>query len=336
MTEATSSVDGQAADVVSEQLIVLPGGSGYLGGRIAQSLLGAGHRLRVVSRTVRDGPDANPRRSGHALDWRQPEAIDSVLKGADAVVLLAAANEIDAARDPVAANEATSSQCLAWLQAAVRCKVRRFVYLSTIHVYGPDASKVLREDSPLRPVHPYATTHAAAELFVAAAHRRGDIDATILRLSNAFGAPADAQVDRWSLLLNDLARQAVIDGRLRLKTPGLQARDFIGIDVVAQAVAWALRQAMNAAPEAAIYNLGSGRSATVLEMTERLQQRCLDVLGFKPPIERPPAPVGAQSERFALDVTRLRSAGFLAETDVDAEIDALLRFCAEHRDHLLR
>ena len=56
---------------------------------------------------------------------------------------------------------------------------------------------------------PYAITHRAAEDFTLMFASRGKLDARVVRLSNAFGAPAHGSVDRWTLLVNDLCRQAV-------------------------------------------------------------------------------------------------------------------------------
>lgn len=314
--------------------IVLVGGGGYLGGRIAERLSADRQEVVVTSRGSRAWPCAVHRVNVIKVETLSPIQLAQVLEGAQTVVLLAAANEILAARDPVAANEATSSLCLAWLEAAARAGVDHFIHFSTVHVYGRQAPGAIDEGRPLRPTHPYATTHAAAELFVQAAHRRGDLKATILRLSNAFGAPLDPGVDRWSLLLNDLARQAVLQQRLRLLSPGLQARDFIGLGVVAEAVTWLTDRPAPSEDEAMVYNLGSGRSMTVLEAAQALQSRCRQRLGYEPPIERPASPAGATPENWQLDVGRLHAAGFTAETDFEGELDRLLDFCRQHRERL--
>jgi UDP-glucose 4-epimerase len=268
------------------------------------------------------------------VDWRDARQVDRALTGADALVMLAAANEIDAASNPVPAAEATATQCLAWLESAKRCGLQRVVYFSTIHVYGRIDGECVNEERPTRPAHPYASTHLAAEVYVQTAHRIGPMASTIFRLSNAFGAPVDPNVNRWSLLVNDLARQAVRVGELRLTSDGTQTRDFIGMGQVCAAVSWALTQP-RASNEAAIYNLASGASMTVYEMACRVAERTGLLLGRTPEISRPspdssqcPPPHG----RF--DVSRLAKSGFVAKTDTNREIDDLLRFCLDHNRSL--
>lgn len=314
--------------------VVIPGGSGYLGGRIAEHLHNQGHQVRVCSRRARAwaGPSKDIEVVG--LDWRDDASVNAALSGADALVMLAAANEIEAARDPVGAADATTTQCLAWLLAAKRHRVRRFVYMSTIHVYGSTTGPFIDEDTPARPNHPYASTHLAAELFVKAAHRSGGPSSIIFRLSNAFGAPVDPAVNRWSLLVNDLARQAVKKAQLNLITDGTQSRDFIGMSAVCAAVNWSLTQPVDA-EEALVLNLASGEPTSVYNMASRIAQRASRFLGRTPEVVRPAPDDRLPPGRAArYDVSRLQARSFDVKTDADQEIDGLLQFCVAHREYI--
>ena len=107
------------ARVAGEARVLIPGGTGYVGGRVAETLHEAGWQVRVASRRARSWP--GPAGSGIevlAVDWRKAADRARALAGCQAVVMLAAANEIKAAQDPVAAADATTTQCLAWLVGA--------------------------------------------------------------------------------------------------------------------------------------------------------------------------------------------------------------------------
>ena len=313
--------------MAGESRVLIPGGTGYVGGRVAEALHEAGWQVRVASRRARHWPGPGGSRiEVVAVDWRNAVDRARALAGCDAVVMLAAANEIEAAQDPVAAADATTTQCLAWLVGAREAGVSRFLYLSTIHVYGPAGDSPITEATPAQPVHPYAETHLAAETFVAAAGRRGDFHTTVFRLSNAFGAPVDAEVDRWTLLVNDLARQAAETGKLVLRSDGLQARDFIPMSSVCKAVRWALE---SPAP-GALYNLGSGESTTVYEMASRVADRCRALFGRSLPVLRPVPDSGAKAGRYLLDVGAIRRDGGLPSMAWEPEIDAVLRLCHRH------
>ena len=304
----------------------MPGGTGYIGGRACELLARSGWRVRVASRRGGVWPGDSPGAvSVLGGDWRDGDERARAAEGCEAVLMLAAANEIEAQRDPAAARVATVDACRDWLDTAARQGVRRFVYLSTIHVYGIAQSETpIGEDTPPHPVHPYATTHLEAE----AAVREADpaLATTVFRLSNAFGAPVDAKVDRWTLLVNDLARQAATTGRLELRSDGLQARDFVPLASVCASLRWSLEADRGSGP----FNLGSGESTTVYEMAERVATRCEAVLGFRPPISRPAPAPGARPGSYLLDVGRLARAGGAFANSWDAEVDSALRFCARH------
>ena len=311
-------------------LVAIPGGAGYAGGRIVEHLAQNGWRVRVTSRSRMTWPgSASDHIEVVRLPEDAPEARTECLRNARAVVMLAGADESRSQANPAAAVRATSEQCMAWLQASHEAGVERFVYLSTVHVYGAPRDGVLSEDTEPRPIRPYATTHLAAELFTQAAHRAGRVSAVVFRLSNSFGAPVWPGIDQWPLLVNDLARQAVLSHQLVLKSDGSQARDFIPLSDVCRAVAWALQRAARG-DEAELYNLGSGRSTTILEMTTRVAERCQKVLGFRPPISRGSERSHLTDRPFSLATERLAGAGFAPHGDWDAELDGLLRFCRDH------
>jgi UDP-glucose 4-epimerase len=312
-------------------LVVVPGGAGYAGGRIVEHLAAQGWRVRVTSRsrTVWPGAAGNDVEVVRLVPEAEVEARSDLLQGATAVVMLAGADEAASRANPVSAVRATSEQCMAWLQAARHARVDPFVYFSTVHVYGPPSDRRLDEDATPRPIGPYAATHLAAEAFVEAATRAGWVKGLVFRLSNSFGAPAWPGTDQWGRLLNDLARQAVLRRQLVLQTDGRQARDFIPLSEVCRAVAWSLgRSPATDGPE--MYNLGSGRSTSVLEMAARLASRCEAVLGFRPAIAHAPDRERVTDGTFRLRTDRLIRAGFAPGGDWDGELDGLLAFCRDH------
>ena len=115
--------------------------------------------------------------------------------------------------------------------------VERFIYFSTAHIYGAPLEGTITEKSLPSPVHPYAITHRAAEDYVIAAAKQKRIQGTVLRLSNSFGAPVSPHVNRWTLLANDLCRQAVEKGTITLRSNGCQYRDFICLTDVEEVMA---------------------------------------------------------------------------------------------------
>ena len=77
-------------------------------------------------------------------------------------------------------------------------------------------------------------------------------------------------------MVNDLCRQAVTHGRLKLRTSGEQKRDFIPLSTIAERILKILTFPSEQLPQ--IVNIGSGKSMSVMEMALLIQQRCKVVL----------------------------------------------------------
>lgn len=306
--------------------ILLTGGLGYVGGRLALALTEAGHEVRCgTRRAALPAPAWLPAMRMVPLDWELADALAQACAGADCVIHLAAANEIESARDPVGALRMNGLASLRLLEAAKRAGVRRFVYFSTAHVYGAPLQGNIDETTLARPAHPYAITHRVTDDFVLAAHDQKQLEGIVVRLSNAFGAPATPEIDRWTLLVNDLCRQAASTGELKLNSPGTQLRDFITLGDVARAVNHLLQLD---APELAdgLFNLGSGRAVSILDMTERIAARWRALSGRDIAIVRP-AGNGAVPAPLHYRCDKLAATGFALRNEVDHEIDSTLAMC---------
>src|SRR5439155_27107075 len=148
-----------------------------------------------------------------------PEALAAACAGVDAVVHLAAPNEVIAAGDPDGALTETVLGARHIVTAAAAAGVPRFVYVSTVHVYGAAAVEgaVLAEDVVPRPRDAYAVARLAGEHLTSTVD---GVDTVVVRLTNCVGAPAHPSVERWTLVVNDLCRQGAVRGHLRLRTHG--------------------------------------------------------------------------------------------------------------------
>jgi UDP-glucose 4-epimerase len=300
--------------------LIIVGGLGYLGGRIALACANNGWKVLLASRAKRTLP-IELEHAGISLIAPGTESI--ALQAVSAIIMLAAANELTV--DIELACRDTTLGCARWLQWAGSGK-KKFIYVSTAHVYGTPQGLAFSEATLPRPRHSYADTHLAAEVLVQGAHRRGAVEALIFRLSNAFGAPAYPGVERWSLLLSDLAKQAASSGHMQLASDGRPERDFITLSDVCAAMLWALARD-HASEEAAIFNLCSEHSVSVLSMAQRLASR------FARVVDAPTISCAATNNTLAtpfLLSSSLRAHGFTPSNDIDAELDRLVSFCRQH------
>lgn len=309
--------------------VLITGAFGYLGGRIARHLAGRGFALRLGTRHAETPAPAWLGAGGNvvACNPLDAEQLAAACRGARCVVHLAAVNEHVSAADPALALAINGGGTLNALRAAIAAGARRFVYLSTAHVYGAPLAGTISEATLPRPLHPYAITHRVAEDFVLAAHAKREIEGVVLRLSNGFGAAERATVDRWTLLVNDLCRQAAATRCMEMRSAGDDWRDFITLGDVARAIDHFLALDAGALGDG-LFNVGSGEAMTVRAMVDLIAQRCEAVIGFRPELKRPPLPA---APRPPLDyrIDRLRASGFAPAGGMQDEIDATLMLCRE-------
>ena len=138
--------------------------------------------------------------------------------------------------------------------------VKKFIYMSTFHVYGANDGHIT-EETPLFPKNDYATTHLCAEYYVKQFAFTCKLDYTIFRLTNSYGCPLDSNTDKWYLVLNDLVKSAYENQKIVLKTNGEALRDFIWMGDVCNII----EQATNL-NTCDIFNLSAGKSYKIVEI----------------------------------------------------------------------
>lgn len=304
--------------------ILVTGGMGLVGGRVAQALADQGNEVILGSRHVQAPPSWLATADVVAMDWLSKESLTSACNGVDAIVHLAAMNDAECLRDPVAALEVNGVNTARLLEAAKTTAVRRFIYFSTAHIYGSPLAGQFDEVTLPRCKHPYATSHRAAEDVVLAA---GDkLSSIVLRLSNGFGCPAHAAVNSWMLLVNDLCRQAITQGSLTLRSSGLQRRDFVTLHDVGRVVSHMLNLPDTRIGDG-IFNVGGGKSMLVIEMAEMIQSRCSALMGFTPEIIRPAPTPNENNPDLEYKIDKLLASGFTLNGNFRGEIDGILMMC---------
>jgi len=306
--------------------VLVVGGFGTIGGRLSERLENTTDvALRLSSRTPRTAPAWAPHASTCVGDVTNASGWSEALHGIDSVVHLVSLPDFAAKENPDLAWKVGVEGTRIVLDASLEAGVKRFIFLSTGHVYGTPYVGHITEDTSTNPQQPYASTHLEAEHLIAAAHGRGSIEGVRVRLSNGFGYPKRPDNEIWQIIINDLCRQAVTTGKLELRTPGMQRRNFIPYVGVCTALVHLIKIA-NVGD--GLFNLGSTVTMTIADAARRVQERAGHVLGQELPLTIPDG-AGESSPELFYDSSKIRSTGLTLTDDLDLEIDALLRYCAE-------
>lgn len=271
-------------------LVLVTGGSGFIGSHTCVELLVHGHDVVVVDDNSNSSPRVPERieqvacrrlRAVHAVDLLDRRALSAVFDAhpVDAVVHFAARKAVgESVRMPAEYYDTNVGGTTALLRVMGDHGVRRLVFSSSCTVYGDTPRQPIDERTPARPTSPYARSkHLCESLLEDAARRIPGFSALILRYSNPIGAdpggllgedpcgepdnlmPCIAQVavhrrDHVSVFGDDYA------------TPdGTGVRDYVHVLDVAEAHRLALAH-LSDRPGANAFNIGTGRGTSVLDL----------------------------------------------------------------------
>lgn len=298
--------------------LVVTGGSGYLGSYLLHQAATRRHDVYGVVKA----PVPWLRAEMQRVAPLQPEA-DAAINGADVVVHLAAPNETAFRTDPEEAFEQTVALSRHVAGACSRTGVRRLVYVSTVHVYGAamQPGAVITETTIPSPVGAYGESRLISESVIR--ETAEGVEVVIFRLTNGVGCPVSPSVARWTLVANDLCRQAAETGRMTLAQPS-QWRDFIPLDAVSQVILAAADPSKDECLPPGLYNLSAGRSITVLELARIVEAQAED-LGLRVSIN---APVDKAGPPYRIDNAKIRRTGVLPnELSLSDELRHTLDLC---------
>jgi len=204
--------------------IAITGGGGFLGRRLAKALLENGRVERLVVADVAPmRPVADDSRLVLAQgDLSSGDMAASIADGADVIFHLAAVvsgraeAEFDAG---MSGNLDTTRRLLEAARAGGRRP--RFVFASSLAVFGPPLPEVVTDETAVHPQSSYGAQKAMGELLVSDYSRRGFVDGRALRLPTVCVRPGSPNA----------AASSFVSGIIREPLKGKRALCPVGRDM---------------------------------------------------------------------------------------------------------
>jgi UDP-glucose 4-epimerase len=251
--------------------VLVTGGAGFIGSHLVETLANARERI-VVFDNFTTGTRGNLAGASAWVDVvegdvRDLDSLRCVMEGVGVVFHLAAVSAVaPSVKDPLTTNAVNVTGTLNVLLAARDAGVRRVVFASSAAVYGSDPGVPTAETAPFAPLSPYAASKAAGELCCRVFAKLYGVEAVALRLFNVYGPRQNPASEDSGVVTRFLARLAsgqppIIDG------DGEQSRDLVYVGDVVGAF---LRSCEAPAASGEVFNIGSGRSATISELAKTL------------------------------------------------------------------
>jgi UDP-glucose 4-epimerase len=294
--------------------VVVTGVAGFIGSRVAARMAAEGFTVVGVD-DLSSGKQSNVPSSidfiqGNLADTR---TISKLPKSAELVLHLAGQSSGEMSfDDPVVDLEKNTISTLNLIRYGIGANTSKFVYASSMSVYGNVPDAPIGEDEHVAPLSCYGVGKLAAENYLNVFCRQ--LSSVSLRMFNVYGPGQDMTNLRQGMVSIYLA-QALTNKHIVVKGSLERFRDFIYIDDVVEA--W-FRAATFAGVVGNTINIGTGVRTTVAQVLEAVKA---NVVGTTVEVTDPTP--GDQNGIFA-DTTRMRA--LLGMSDFVQLADGVKRF----------
>ena len=322
----------------SGKRVLVTGGLGFIGSNLAVRLAREGASVTVLDSTVR-GCGANTHNLAPFLaqidvindDIGALSTYHSVVVGTDVVFNMAGEiSHINSMRDPVRDLELNTTSQLRFLLALRDiCPGVKVVYASTRQVYGVPQYLPINESHPINPIDFNGIHKHAAASYHRLLTARGELDATILRLTNIYGPRMALNIPEQGVL-GHFFRRALNGEDIEVFGDGQQLRDPVYVDDIVEACLLAGGQ--KALPNTNM-NVGGLEALPLAEMARILAAEGGGEVRFRPfPDGHKSIDIGS----FSTDNSFIRETlGWAPKVPFATGARLTLDYYREHREHYL-
>lgn len=301
--------------------ILITGGAGFIGSKIARSLIDRGDKVVLID-NFNDYYDPQIKRDRVATiladgkytmyegDIRDEKLVAEIFEKEeiDKVVHLAAmAGVRNSLLNPRLYADVNVMGTLNLLENARKVEVKNFVYASSSSVYGNNTKTPFSEsDSVDHPISPYAATKKATELLGHTYSHLYKIPTTALRFFTVYGPWGRPDMALF------LFTKSIIEGKpIDVYNYGKMSRNFTYIDDIVSGTILT----MDANLPCAVMNIGGDKEETLLRFIEVIEE----CVGKKAEKNLLPIQPGDVPQTVA-DITQLRALGWEPTTRIEVGV----------------
>jgi len=273
--------------------ILVTGGAGYIGSHTCLELLNSGYKVTVVDNLSNSSYESIRRVENltgkeiqfYEVDLLDKAALENVFvkagTGIDAVIHFAGKKAVgESVELPLVYYHNNISGTLVLAEVMQNFGVKNIIFSSSATVYGDPATVPITEDFPLSCTNPYGRTKLMVEEILQDLHVSDESwNVCLLRYFNPVGAHNSGQIGEdpegipnnlvpyiSQVAVGKLEKLSIFGGDYPTKD-GTGVRDYIHVVDLARGHVKALDKGVQS-PGVAIYNLGTGKGYSVLEMVQ--------------------------------------------------------------------
>ena len=288
------------------ELDLVTGGAGFIGSHLAEALLAAGRRVRIMD-DLSTGHRENVPEGVEFVEGDVAKAAGEAVRDVETVYHLAALPSVPRSVErPLDSHRATGFSTVVLLEAAERVGARRLVLAGSSSVYGDSPELPKRETFPPRPLSPYAAAKLSAELQARSWAARSPLETVSLRFFNVYGPRQDPD-SPYAGVIPRFIKSLSRGEPLPVYGDGGQTRDFTFVSDVVKGILAAGRVP---GVSGRIYNLAGGRPVSVADLGRTLAE----LFGVDPRLKHLPPRPGDIRDSWAEVSPARRDLGWTAKT----------------------
>lgn len=320
--------------------LLITGGAGYIASHTNLEFLEEGYDLVLADNLCNASEEAVRRVEELAgrkmtfckIDIRDEEGLETVFKTEgpfDGVIHFAALKAVgESVKKPLEYYDNNISGSLTLYRVMRRFGVKNIVFSSSATVYGDPARIPVDESAPMGATNPYGHTKAMMEQILLDAAAAEGWNVVILRYFNPVGAHSSGRIGEdpeypnnllpfVSQVAAGLREKVVVFGNDWPTPDGTGVRDYIHVVDLARAHVKALHR-IEKVPGVHIYNIGTGRGYSVLEMIAAFEKAC----GHPIPYEIGPRREGDIAEVMADPARAVKELGWRAGYGLEEMVES--------------
>ncbi len=293
--------------------VLVSGGLGYIGSHTVVELQQSGYNVVIIDDLsnaeieVLDGIEkiTGIRPEFEQIDLRDKAKVATFFKQhqIDGIIHFAASKAVgESVENPLLYYENNLHSLIYLLQQCVQHKISNFIFSSSCTVYGEPDSLPITEDAPIKPaISPYGNTKQMSEEIIFDTCAATSLQSISLRYFNPIGAHESSEIGELPKgtpqNLVPFITQAAAGLRAQLSvfgddypTPdGSCIRDYIHVVDLAKAHVVAIRRLFSEENKTAyeVFNLGTGKGSSVLEVVQAFEKITGEKLNYKIVDRRP-------------------------------------------------
>lgn len=333
--------------------ILVTGGLGYIGSHVVVELLNKGSEVVIIddlSNSHEDVLDGIQEITGKRPLWKNIDIKDnaSLLRffeehhDFDGVIHFAASKSVgESVANPMLYYQNNVVGLINLVEACLKYKLNNFIFSSSCTVYGEPDSLPISEEAPIKaPSSPYGASKQIGEQILQDVAKAHGLKVVLLRYFNPVGAHASGLIGELPLgtpqnlvpfvtqTAAGLHEKLTVFGENYPTPDGSCIRDYIHVQDLADAHIAALNYINTSEVAYDVFNIGTGRGYSVLELVESF----MEVTGIDVPFEIGERREGDLAALFANPDKAFQKMHWKAKLDMNQALIDAWRWETEIRD----